>query len=409
MLSDYCNKCKVKCRAKEDSYAGSGTAKRRVYQKGQFAIQCGGYPESYRHMIREHLGTQFLELTPEEQELAIGIYDPVAWAKQNLNWLPRGATPENMIKYSLTEGAEMYQSLLLRCTAKRRVMRIGRRAGKTELIVIKILHSLFTNKNFKVLVVTPFKAQVELIFKRMNQLLEGNPSLLNAIVRNVASPPFQLELSNGAHVLGFSSGSKSGGKSEGNRRQAADMIVLDEMDYLGEEDLTAILALLTDHANVTLWASSTPTGKRSHFYNFCHNPLFKSYHFPSMANPNWNDDMEIELRSLLVDDPLGYEHEALAEFGEELSGVFNHQFVDLAIANYDYNTQKRDSNWFYTIGVDWNPIVGTEVLVLGAREDNGSVKFRIVDSLTVSKGEWTSTRANQAVVEMNKKWEPHHI
>jgi hypothetical protein len=59
-----------------------------------------------------------------ELEFANFLYNPTLWTRTEFGWNSR-----------------WYQDLMLKCTAFRKVSRIGRRAGKTEAICIKMLHS----------------------------------------------------------------------------------------------------------------------------------------------------------------------------------------------------------------------------------------------------------------------------
>ena len=80
---------------------------------GEFSIQCRGIPEQH---IDEGLAKT---LTDEQRQEIIGLFDPVVWAE---NWckLPDGSPWV----------ARWYQADILRCTARRRVTRLGRRVGK---------------------------------------------------------------------------------------------------------------------------------------------------------------------------------------------------------------------------------------------------------------------------------------
>ena len=69
--------------------------------------------------------------------------DPVVWAKQFL-------------------GAELrvYQILILRDPGLRKVLRAGRRLGKTFSLAIMLLHYSYTHKDGRSLVIAPMKTQV---------------------------------------------------------------------------------------------------------------------------------------------------------------------------------------------------------------------------------------------------------
>ena len=100
---------------------------------------------------------------------------------------------------------------------------------------------------------------------------------------------------------------------------------------MADGDFEAVVAIAAERPDITIFLSSTPTGRRSFFYEACTNKElgYKEFYFPSMVNPNWGPQMESEFRNSLPE--LGYIHEVLAEFGPQETGVFNKQRLDEAI------------------------------------------------------------------------------
>lgn len=415
-LHPACIACKAKNSIKRDVVDEDGNL---MWKKGDFPINCSGIPVDYEDSLAEKLGSkERLSLFREEdRETMLQGLDPTRWASKWLlqnkgGWYPRGANPDNVDKYDLDPEALEYQEIMLKCTADRKVFRIGRRAGKSEAIAVRILHSLVTwpGGDCKVLLVCPYKAQIEIIFKRIKELINDSPTLQNSIKRAVSSPYHEIEMYNGSYIRGFSAGTQSGSNASSVRGQAADIIVLDEMDYLNPGDIDSITAILMDHPNTQMWASSTPTGRRDKFFEFCHAPEFREFYFPSMCNPSWSHKMEKEFKRISTKS--GYIHEVLAEFGDEDIGVFKKTDIDHGLAlgaNYQYGDQRPARGWTYTIGVDWNPVVGTEIIVVGARQvsdDPADVLFRVVDVKTIERQEFTERAANLAIIDMNRRWAP---
>jgi replicative DNA helicase len=379
--------CKECIKKQMTKYKDFITEKGKVYR--EFAVPCGGIPVNYlSDKVRQ-------VLEPEEIEDAVAILDPVAWAR----------------KYAiLSDGspweARWYQEQMLRCRSRRKVTRCGRRVGKTDSISIEILHACFTQKNTRVLIVAPYKAQTEEIVGRIRDFCRMNPTLANAIKRDVSSPYYEISFHNGSRIRGFSSGTKSGAEGVGIRGQDADKIYLDEADYLMTGDLSAIIAILNTHPEVTLWASSTPTGKRQHFYRWCQDtPTYKEFYFPSMVLPHWEEvkeDFELEYAGR----PDDWTHEILAEFGEQTVGVFQNAYIERAAMEYEYSQQQRKDSWTYAMGVDWNSDVGTEIVITGY---DGHGAFHIVDAVNVPKQEWTQIKGMEAVIRANEKWRPEFL
>lgn len=274
----------------------------------------------------------------------------------------------------------------------------------TASLSVRSVHFMATNAYVKVLVVAPFKSQIDLVFKMIQEHIGKSDVLKASIKRSVTTPYHEIEFWNGSYIRGFTSGTKSGAEAGAVRGQAADIIILDEMDYLAAGDINSIIAILNDHPDTQLWASSTPTGRRDKFFEWCNNPRYKEFHYPSHVLPHWNDEMEAEARENHTES--AYRHEILAEFGEEEEGVFQKIYIDAAKENYSYATVSIDSKWIYGLGIDWNSeIFGTEIVCCGF---NGH-EVRVVDRRNIARLHWNQTAAIQAVIEMNRKWNPYFI
>lgn len=392
----------------------------------RFAIGCSGIPLEY--VPKRILAT----LPPEDARSAVMMLDPVTWAGEVLDWhcidedgeiwkrksrdggLPQGTLNyydntdigEQKIANGKSPFHRPYQSEMLRCTSKRKVFRVGRQAGKTEALIIAMLHAIFTNHNFHVLLLAPYQAQISMIFKRIREHLDYNPILSNSRSRLVQAPNFEVELYNGSRIRGFTAGTSSKNNAAQARGQSAHMLVFDEADYLAPGDVSAVLATLTNNPRATLWMSSTPTGRREKFYEACHNPLYKEFYYPSMINPNWDLEMETYFRAEYTE--IEYKHEILAKFGELEQGVFQASYVDAAKVEYVYESCIRQTAWQYCVGVDWNDTkVGTTIVVTGW--DPHMQRFQIVERLTVGREGWTQIKAVQKIITLNRKWIPEYI
>lgn len=99
---------------------------------------------------------------------------------------------------------------------------------------------------------------------------------------------------------------------------------------MSEADFDAVLMIAGERPDISIFMSSTPTGKRSKFWAACTKPEmgFVEHFHPSMDNPNWCAAMEAEFRAQLSEQ--GFVHEVLAEFGTQDTGVFDKNKVDNA-------------------------------------------------------------------------------
>lgn len=191
----------------------------------------------------------------QQKELHIAS-DTVMWARHVLNVKPR-----------------VYQILMLRHPNRFKVLRAGRRLGKTFCMALKLMHYSYVNKGGKSIVIAPMVAQANLIYKEIMKLAKESNVMMEAIERKKASPPAEIDFTNGSEIIFFTSGMKTGSKADATRGQEAHLIILDEVDYMGDDDLDAILAMMqkTDEnqPEKQLIGASTPTGRRAVFYDWC--------------------------------------------------------------------------------------------------------------------------------------------
>lgn len=414
------NQCDGVCFDCINSYKDKHTLK-----PGQnFKISCKGIPsDGVQLSLLEHLPV-------EERQTARALIDPVIWAAETLDWHcldPDGSVwkRKNRNEYDewRRDNPDMdifgksryhrpYQAEMLRCSAKRKVFRVGRQAGKTECLVVSMLYHMFTKPNlpeeegFEIVVITPYQAQIDLIFNRMLQLIRSSPITNNSLRRNVKAPIYQIQLHNESTAKGFTAGTKSGGNADAVRGQHAHMLVFDEADYLCAGDMDSALSIITNYPMATMWMSSTPSGKREKFYSTCNSKLFREFFYPSTINPMWNEQLKSLFKEQLTE--LGYKHEILAEFGEQEEGVFQNVYVQAAKTEYNYGDKHYFNTWTYSIGVDWNDTKnGTTVVVVGF--DPTVNTFFIVDRKIVSRDGWTQLAACEKIAELNRIWRPAFI
>ena len=339
------------------------------------------------------------------KQLAEIAADPIKWAQVFIK--SNNASTKKIEPWI----ARWYQGEMLRDKALKKVYRCGRRTGKTETMVIDMLWRVMTKSNYRCLVITPYENQVRLIFMRLKELIEGSPLILQEKTRSTNNP-YLYEFSNGSKILGFTTGASSGSGGASIRGQRADWVYLDEVDYMTDNDFDAVTAICAERPDIGITMSSTPTGKRSQFYNACTNKAmgYNQHYHPSMHNPGWGGDMEAEFRAQLSEQ--GYVHEILAEFGTEETGVFNKEMLDRAMLYecyaytelsyyqadrittlgfnpkmYLYPDDKRaHSNEYRTMGVDWDKYGACSSIIILDYNVNHH-KFQVIKRVEIPRGE----------------------
>lgn len=331
----------------------------------------------------------------DEEDTEYLLYkDAVSFAAAEFNWVPR-----------------WYQREMLRCTSQKKVVRAGRRVGKSVAMAVKIVHLLYTNSNWNILVICPYQSQVKRVFDIIRvDLMTESISFNESVVRDNSSAPQVIELANGSKVTGFSSGAKSGGKSTQIRGQDAHAIFFDEMDYLSEDDFEAVLAILASHPECILWASSTPTGARSQFFEWATKKDlgFKEFHFLSSESPTWSDDIEEFFKERYSE--AGYGREFLAEFGDETMGVFKNSDINASMAVYNYDECQPNPQMKYIMGVDWNETSGVHIVIVQLSAGGpGGVTYKTVFKEVVEKQLFTQHKAVNRIIALDALWKTKFI
>jgi len=290
-----------------------------------------------------------------------------------------------------------YQREVLEATKDNQqiVLRYGRRMGKTVVLCADALwwvaaQPLATMYNeggtklipFTILIMTPMDSQIKMIFDTLLALIADSPFLQDMITAVKRSDVNEIHLNNGSVIKGMTLGISSANKGTSVRGQSADLLLLDEADYIPRDIMEqAVLPIASTKLTTKIRACSTPSGKREIFWEWCTKAEdigWWSRHYPSWHpdNPSWlsiadakeqglpiTDSTEFKYRSYTSED--AYLREYGAEFGEEMQGVYKHKHINANIVNYFAENDNEDVDIFdpgfeqnpgnkYVIGVDWN-------------------------------------------------------
>lgn len=356
-----------------------------------FGIHCEGiYDERDFQELHEALKGTEDEMSYESIR---EILDTVYWASRHIKIPDQYGDLKPFV-------CRDYQEDVLRCTAKRKVDRMGRGTGKTIMGGIEELHRALTRKNYPIMVATPAKAQAQKWWDDIQQHIKNDPEIAASVAQQRQAPYFMVRFYNGSTISIFTTGSTSGKDADTVRSQSPRRVRLDEQDLLNEGDYNAIMPLLRRFKDSEFHGSSTPLGKRETFWAMCTQyPDYKEFWVPIMRHPDWNQEMEEacrrEARTELI-----YKHEFLAEFGDLEAGVFKPEYIDAAKENYYYRQCIYNAGYKYFMGVDWNGRgTGTRIRVV---EYCPKTKVRrIVEAVTMDK----STREIIGKIQqLNKKW-----
>jgi hypothetical protein len=346
--------------------------------------------------------------TPCTEEEAREILDPSYWI-----WKYLGLTPY------------WYQDRYLRCTSSRKALRWGRRTGKSHILAAEQVYRCITSAGLKITIATPVKAQALEIVTRINDFLREAPLVGLELDRAVQQPYYSFEFKNGSRIRLFVTGLAAGANAGATvRGQEADVLIIDELDYVDDSAAAAILPLLSDPQRtgemIKFAVSSTPTGKEGLFYRLCNDDEYFELHIPSRFRADWDSLKEQEARKLSKTND-NYLHEYEAEWGSKSDGVYTRSRVIRAMQPYryfnmpafydneqDWPEMKPWAHWTYMIGVDWNgPGTGSRIAVVGFDPERG--KWIVVYREAITVEEFALHIAVERVVKLVRFWQPHSV
>ena len=381
--------------------------------------------------------------------------NPILWAKVYLDWEARD------YQFAiLTEGKK----------SKKLVLRLGRRLGKTDDMCVLILWFAYTqynkgpNNQYDIIIATPYETQIDLIFKRLHQLIEVSPLLGGLISRDVHhNICFNI---NGvtSNILGLTAGANNAtGGANSTRGQRADVIILDECDYIGSNQVTNILNIRNEAPErIRLICASTPSGKHEEYYRWCigaskkyyptqddiKNNRFTGYKIDEKAVGEGNGWTEIyapsnvnkellkinpdTLQTYLEDirdelSEMRYVQEVMAEFGEEELGVYQKKYIYEAIKEgerlgYRYITKwsKEDREAYLKrtqgqciriLGVDWDKYAAATNMVCMEfdrfhQDADGRIVplFKMLFRIEIARSDFTYVNAMNKIIELNDEY-----
>ena len=238
------------------------------------------------------------------------------------------------------------QDAILRDKTRFRVLCIGRRWGKTEILIIAMIHRLLSGQS--VWFCSPTNKNNKNVFPKVKAALQGFPNLyVNHTDYTIRSP-------NGG-VIQF----VSLHDADNLRGVGLDHIFIDEAAYIksGVWDTVLRPMLATTGGGATF--ASTPNGTGNDFHKLYlrgldpNEPNWVTYHLPSHTSPLIPDS---ELDDIRRNTPeRAYQQEYLAQFLEDGGAVFRNLSACIKEPPSRYNR--------VVFGVDWGRINDYTVIV----------------------------------------------
>lgn len=221
-----------------------------------------------------------------------------------------------------------------------KVINCGRRAGKSTVAALKMLHFATENEGVNVWYAAPSYRQAKEIVWEM---LKGY--IPEEIIVKKDEQGLVIELVNGSRML-----LKGVVDPDTLRGMRADLAIFDEVAFMTrwDEVWKVIRPTLVD-SKADVWLISTPNGF-NHFHDLYtkEDERYKSFHYTSYDNPYLDREELDEIRAEMSED--AFEQEFMGEF-RKMSGViypeFNRKIHMVDIPDY------IDENWTFTRALDF--------------------------------------------------------
>jgi phage FluMu gp28-like protein len=214
-----------------------------------------------------------------------------------------------------------YQESFLKDEGKEIAAACGRQVGKTTLAAIKSLHFAFFHPDVTVLIVSSTLRQSMILFSKIRTMIESNP-ILRMKVKN--STRTMIEFDHGSRIVAL----PCGPTGYSLRGHTADMIILDEANFVPEEIVDGVIRpMLIAKPNSRFIMLSTPWTQDHPFYRAVTVKKlgFHVYSWPTSLNPLVSAAKLKADRNAL--DGLTFRREYEAQFVEERNNYFPSQLI----------------------------------------------------------------------------------
>lgn len=336
------------------------------------------------------------------------------------NWLDQ--TPENerdiiilqqnspyyFAKYILKMDMREFQKHFLSCTAKRKVLRIARRQGKSHAMQMYMLWYQITKPGSRIRIAAPRETHVAELFDKMEEMIKKSGVLLGSLIIHgkhklySKNPNYEFKFTNGSTIRGITTGDTDGLTM---RSQSADLIVLDETDYISDEQFQSIYPLIATSDKTELIQQSTPSGRQTYFKSWCFDPGYKELHLRYIDLETYDPEKDEEFKRNMGKDE--YMREMMAEFITQEAGVFPNNLIDQQLDEYEFD-QIPPPGGIYTFGIDWNESVqGVHIVIV--RYESWHDKFRVSNIVVVEPSEFTQVMQIEKVIELYSYYKPKKI
>lgn len=338
--------------------------------------------------------------------------DPVFFAEMVLPAAPSRNFYEGaplILKWWQKEGIEKFRD------NKRCTIRIRRQTGKTIVAIVYALWAIaFTERHIEILVVAPHQSQVNTWWERFFHFIDHCPFLKSMVVERRKQPNMYVKFENGCFINMICAGSEG----ESIRSKSADILFLDEADFLPKLAEEAVMGLVKPHTQVI--ATTTIRGNKTMFYHWCNGDSdWCNIHVDTETDPDWTKEEEDQVRKTGISRQ-AFDREYRCIWSDADLSVFPRRYLELATSygEWSYETYLQPMHCWPTYGptflsVDWDKYgAGCTLTCLQYDQTEGSPtfnKFRVIYREEIPRTEYTLSRAVDRTIELNAHFNPVRI
>lgn len=122
----------------------------------------------------------------------------------------------------------------------------------------------------RIILATPYETQIKELWSIYVSLIADSPLLKTQVEKIRTSDIHTIEFSNGSKIEGYTIGISSSNKGTSLRSLSADILFIDEMDFIPREIMEeVIIPIATTHTECRIFICSTPSGKRELYWEYC--------------------------------------------------------------------------------------------------------------------------------------------
>ncbi|WP_073387903.1 terminase large subunit domain-containing protein [Jatrophihabitans endophyticus] len=287
--------------------------------------------------------------------------------------------PREFARQLVGEPLWPHQQTVVMSPARTRCMVCGRQAGKSRTLAIIALHTAFTRRGARVLVLSAGEdAAKELLADMLD--LASSPLLGGSVDDDNKST---ITLSNGSEIRCIPASQRRA------RGPSVDLLILDEAASISDELWRAIRYTIIARPGSKVVMAGTPYGSQERFFaqtfRLGENRAegYASFHWPSQVSPLVDDKLLQDWRR--TDPEWVYRQEVLAEWVDDQQAYFSAEELEEAVADYDLldADAAREASPFVdgpghtrslavVAGIDWGLRNDANVVALiGALDDFG--------------------------------------